>query len=422
MVLLRKQTTVVALTIGVLAATLGALPAHAGPWDNIRAWETARVQRVVDGDTIIVRDVVTNAKSRIRLLGINSPEKDTALHSGWCGGWQAMDVLAEMLPKGTTVRLLSADQNSQGKGRPQRVVLAQNPNSGEFDLDLAWAMAERGWAHWYTKRTEASMSALYRRAIESAQQRKVGIWNPGLCGELEQPDARIDLRIARASTTNSVNEEWVQVRNSGASPVDLSGWTLRDAGNQAWKTLPVGTILAPGDYRIVHTGSGESGLPAGQDLYRGHSKLLYPEPGKAPNLVGDGAYLLDRFGNYRFWREYPCTSRCENAAALEAITFSEISLGRGKGKKRSQSQYLRLLNQGSTQVCLDGYAVKTDAFEYRIPAGACLAPGSTWTLHGGRGPSDSFRINLNRKKPIMYLQGTATLVSDREAVVATRNW
>jgi hypothetical protein len=44
-------------------------------------------------------------------------------------------------PKGATVRLFSRDQNSQGKGQPQRVVLAQNPNSGEFDLDLALAMA-----------------------------------------------------------------------------------------------------------------------------------------------------------------------------------------------------------------------------------------------------------------------------------------
>ena len=35
-------------------------------------------------------------------------------------------------------------------------------------------------------------------------------------------------RIARASATDSVNDEWVQVRKSRTSPVDLSGWTLRD--------------------------------------------------------------------------------------------------------------------------------------------------------------------------------------------------
>ncbi|MGA1147124.1 MAG: hypothetical protein ACO3YU_09015, partial [Candidatus Nanopelagicales bacterium] len=43
------------------------------PWRNVQAWETAVVQRVVDGDTVIVNDAVTGAQSRIRLLGINSP-------------------------------------------------------------------------------------------------------------------------------------------------------------------------------------------------------------------------------------------------------------------------------------------------------------------------------------------------------------
>ena len=76
----------------------------------------------------------------------------------------------------------------------------------------------------------------------------------------------MNLRIARASASDRVNEEWVQVRKSRTSPVDLSGWTWRDAANQTWKTLPVGTTLAPGDHRIMRTGSGESGLPVGQDL------------------------------------------------------------------------------------------------------------------------------------------------------------
>ena len=59
--------------------------------------------------------------------------------AGVAGGRRWFSV--QNAPKGATVRLFSRDQNSQGKGRPQRVVLAQNPNSGEFDLDLALAMA-----------------------------------------------------------------------------------------------------------------------------------------------------------------------------------------------------------------------------------------------------------------------------------------
>jgi len=51
-----------------------------------------------------------------------------------------MDFLNEMLPKSERSPFCK-DQNSQGRGRSQRVVLAQNPNSREFDLDLVWAMA-----------------------------------------------------------------------------------------------------------------------------------------------------------------------------------------------------------------------------------------------------------------------------------------
>jgi endonuclease YncB( thermonuclease family) len=414
------------LLVSVLAIALGlslAPAASANPWEGVRTWETARVERVVDGDTVIVRDAVTDARSRIRVLGINSPEKPTKKRGGWCGGWQAMDVLTEMLPEGTMVRLLSADQSSKGKGRPQRVILAYNESTGNYDLDVAWAMAERGWGHWFTRRQEANMSSLYRAAIEGAQSRRVGIWDPNLCGEVEQPGAVLDLRISRAPGSSTLNDEWVEIRNSGPITVDLSGWTLRDAGNQAWYTLPPGSVLVPGDYRVVHTGKGTDGSPTGHELYRGHTKQLYPEPGREPNLIGDGAYLLDRFGNYRFWREYPCTERCEPDVATNAIIISEAALGRGKGKKRVSTQYVKLLNQGPTIVCLDGYQLRGQALKYTIPTGTCVAPGATWMLHGGQGSDSVDRRYLNRKKkPVLYLSDSIELVSDREQVVTTRQW
>jgi len=77
--MLRFPTAIRSLAIATsfsLAVALAPV-AVAGPWDGVNVWETARVERVVDGDTIIVRDSVTNARSRIRVLGINSPEKDT---------------------------------------------------------------------------------------------------------------------------------------------------------------------------------------------------------------------------------------------------------------------------------------------------------------------------------------------------------
>ena len=411
-------TAALALVTGLLIGP----PAHANPWEGIRAWETARVMRVVDGDTLIVRDAVTNERSRIRLIGINAPEVDTPLSAGWCGGWQATEALKEMLPPGTIVRLLAADQSSQGRNRPLRVVLAQNRTNGEFDIDVGWAMAERGWGHWFTQRQEANMSSLYRAVIEGAQQRREGIWNPNLCGELEQPEANIELRVARTPTPRSLNNEWVVVRNVGDTDVDLSGWTLRHAGNQAWYTMPGGSLLAPGDYRVVRTGSGTPGSPTGHDVYRGHTARLFLPPGREPNLVGNGAYLLDRFGNYRFWREYPCTERCPGDPIANAIVVQDLSIGQGKGKRRINSQFVRLANQGSSTICLDAYQVRSSALTYTIPPGTCLVPGQTWTLHGGRNGANGDSVYLRRKSPMFYLRDTMRLVNDRDQVIIERQW
>ena len=86
------------------------------------------------------------------------------------------------------------------------------------------------------------------------------------------------------------------------------------------------------------------------------------------------------------------------------------------------SQYVRLLNQGAVTVCLDGYQVQTQAIDFTIAAGTCLAPGQTWMLHGGKGSSSVNAIYLGRKKPMMYLSDTLTVLSDREQVVAKRQW
>ena len=391
------------------------------PWQNVQAWETATVQRVVDGDTVIVNDEVTGAESRIRLLGINSPEKPTKRKPGNCGGAQALEWLTALLPEGTRVRLLSSDRASSGKNaRPQRVMLAYNEDTGQFDQDVAWGMAERGWGLWFTVPSEAAMSSLYRAAIEGAQQRRVGMWNPELCGAIEQPDASLSLRISRGN--GKVTDETVTVRNTGGSSVDLTGWMLRDAGNAGWYTFPGGSVLTPGDYRVVHTGKGKDRQPTGHDVYRGRKNELYVDPGREPNLVGDGAYLLDKAGNFRSWREFPCTVRCEADPGMGALQIQDLSLGKKLGQKRAQTQFIRLVNNGPTELCLDGYRMETQGLTYWFPSNTCIAPGSTFTLHGGDRRSWSRATFLDRKKPMFYLTGSAQIISDRDQVIAERFW
>jgi endonuclease YncB( thermonuclease family) len=422
----RKKTAalgaLVALTAAVLAAPAGA-SVRTSPWDSIQSWETGTVTRVVDGDTMIVTDDVTDVKSRIRLLGINTPETYSATDQvAHCGGWQATAALEELAPVGTKVRLASLDPASTGKSkRPQRTVLAWNPISQKYDQDLAWAMAERGWGHWFTVADEAAMSSLYREVIKSAQQRKVGIWNPDLCGVNEQPEANILLRVNRSA--ESLNDEWVTVRNLGATPIDLSGWRIRDTGNTAIYLFPGGSILSPGDYRIIRSGVGAPGGTDGRTLFIGKkTNLVYNDPGTGPYLVGDAAYLLDRYGNYRFTREYPCLNGCELDALEGSVVISEIFLGKKKGKTRAATQFVRLLNTGATTQCLDGYRIVTGNTTFRFDPGTCLAPGTTWTLRSGAGENTAINHFLDRKISMLWLNGSLTLISDREQVMGERFW
>lgn len=420
----RGRARIVTTLIAVMAAALAlsTAPAAAGEWDAVRSWETARITRIVDADTIIVKDVVTGAKSRIRFLGVNAPEKPTPKHPGQCGWWQAMDALSALAPVGTEVRLASLDQTSKGRAkRPQRTVLAWNPATKEYDLDLAWALAEQGWVIWFTVAREAAMSAKYRDVVEGAQARQVGLWNPALCGDLEQPDARLDLRIGRDIGSTSPANEWVSVRNVGAGTVDLSGWLLRDSGNTGWFTFPGGSVLAPGDYRVVYTGSGRPGSRTGRDLYAGVSQPIYQSPGSGPFLVGDGAYLLDKAGAYRFWREYPCTGTCDSDP-LADVTIESFSLGQKKGVTRAQTQYVRLANWGSQTRCLDGARLETGSSVYRFAPGVCLPPGSTWTLSGARGTDTPTVGYWNRTVSALWANGTMSLIDDLGRTVATRIW
>ncbi|MDE0975230.1 MAG: lamin tail domain-containing protein [Candidatus Nanopelagicales bacterium] len=422
----RKKTAalgaLVALTAAVLAAPAGA-SVRTSPWDSIQSWETGTVTRVVDGDTMIVTDDVTDVKSRIRLIGINTPETYSATDQvAHCGGWQATAALEELAPVGTKVRLASLDPASAGKSkRPQRTVLAWNPISQKYDQDLAWAMAERGWGHWFTVADEAAMSSLYRKVIKSAQQRKVGIWNPDLCGVNEQPEANILLRVNRSA--ESLNDEWVTVRNLGATPIDLSGWRIRDTGNTAIYLFPGGSILSPGDYRIIRSGVGAPGGTDGRTLFIGKkTNLVYNDPGTGPYLVGDAAYLLDRYGNYRFTREYPCLNGCELDALEGSVVISEIFLGKKKGKTRAATQFVRLLNTGATTQCLDGYRIVTGNTTFRFDPGTCLASGTTWTLRSGAGENTAINHFLDRKISMLWLNGSLTLISDREQVMGERFW
>lgn len=135
---------------------------------------TARVSRVVDGDTV---DVVGDGRTvRLRLIGIDTPEVVDPRKPVQCFGREA-SARAHALLDGQTVGL-EADP-SQGEldryGRRLRYLWLADGRL--FNLQL---VAE-GYAHEYTYRLPYKYQAVFQRAEREAREQGRGLWATTTC-------------------------------------------------------------------------------------------------------------------------------------------------------------------------------------------------------------------------------------------------
>lgn len=77
----------------------------------------------------------------------------------------------------------------------------------------------------------------------------------------------------------SSSAEWVELFNSGGSPVDVSGWTITD--NTSTDILPTTSPIAPGGYAVIVTsGSSVVGIPG--------SAITIVLSGASSGTIGNG--------------------------------------------------------------------------------------------------------------------------------------
>jgi hypothetical protein len=67
--------------------------------------------------------------------------------------------------------------------------------------------------------------------------------------------------VAWAGSTDSANDEWLELYNTTSAAVDLSNWKLRDDGVDAF-TFPVGSSIAARGYLLMEDSEGVTNLPA----------------------------------------------------------------------------------------------------------------------------------------------------------------
>ena len=142
--------------------------ATAAPPAPARAF-TARVDRVVDGDTFIA--VRRGVLVRVRLIGVDSPESVRPDYPVECWGHEASAVLTRLLPVGTKVT--AAYQAGGTQDRYGRDLWDVWLPDGRF---LQGVLVRRGAAEAYPYRPQIA-HAPYLESVEAvARARDAGLW------------------------------------------------------------------------------------------------------------------------------------------------------------------------------------------------------------------------------------------------------
>jgi micrococcal nuclease len=159
----------------LLAAVSAAAPGGcvAGEQAQPPAPASARIERVVDGDTLVVR--ADGRDVTVRLLGIDTPET----HGGpaECGGSAASRHLARIAPPGSRVRLVTDSRSGDTRDRYGRLLAYVDSHRG----DLGERQLRAGLASMYRYRDRRySRLGRYRRAENDARAHLRASWST--CG------------------------------------------------------------------------------------------------------------------------------------------------------------------------------------------------------------------------------------------------
>jgi micrococcal nuclease len=154
------------LLLPALGMLLVFAPTAGGAANRAHVGQLARIDRVVDGDTV----VLTNGR-RVRLVQIDTPE---VYSSPECYGSQASKVTKHLLPPGGAVRLLRESRTDavDAYGRLLRYVIRVR---GDIDVNIQLVRVGAAAPYFYDHR-RGRFAKLLLRLGRRARHLHLGLW------------------------------------------------------------------------------------------------------------------------------------------------------------------------------------------------------------------------------------------------------
>lgn len=192
--------------------------------------------------------------------------------------------------------------------------------------------------------------------------------------------------------------DWVELTNTGAAPVDISGWIVKDDNDSRTLAVPASTVLAPGEFFAMNTepdfglGGADSiriFLPDGTTLvdsfsWTSHAAQTY---GRCPDGTGP---FIDTLSPTR-----GAANHCPAPATVPPVVINEVESSGG-----TPGDWIELFNNGAEPADVSGWILRDDnpSNAFVLPAGSVIAPGGFLVADVetafGLGGIDSARLYL----------------------------
>ncbi len=157
------------LLLAILLSSCVAPTTESGGFESTALGFPAIVERVVDGDTIVV--TIDGRSETVRLLGIDTPESPGGPRPAECFGSEASAFAESLIPPGTVVRL-SRDKQT----RDQYARLLAYVHRADDELFVNLALLEGGYATPLFFAPNTSRQAEFEAAANAARRNWVGYW------------------------------------------------------------------------------------------------------------------------------------------------------------------------------------------------------------------------------------------------------
>lgn len=282
------------------------------PQSQRTTWNVTVVQ-VVDGDTFEVRFPDGHTED-VRLLGVDTPEvhvendpaefesiPDTRAGNDWLRDWgHKASEFARTELGGEQIKI-EVDEQADRRGSYDRLLVYAYDDGELFNKKLL----RQGYARLYD--SEFQKRASFGTIEANSQQSEVGLWSfesttattTTTTSEQSNSDGGESLSVARlhvdadGNDHENENGEYVVFENTGDSPIDFTGWSLRDEADHVYY-FPDGFTLEPGATVTVYTGSGSN---SASKLYWGSDSAIW-------NNGGDTIIVTTDTGNTVLEHEY----------------------------------------------------------------------------------------------------------------------